>query len=253
MDPGAEVGGEGRRGLHFFIHIIICSHEKPTALASVRSAISDAGRRHERSRSTTLPYRHMHTSMHQCSSVARIRACEEIPVMYMHIVVDPAEVSVRRNRRAPASRGLLRMHVLRAGCQHCSRPQRCRPPWLPHLSHVGRGVHLEHGVDIARATEDDGATLVDVRGHEVEHALHGAVEHARGRHTARALDNESHRKALVQHAQLALWRLLVGRVEEDAAVEDGAAASAQASRRGVGGEASGARRGGEEEGASGAG
>mmetsp|Transcript_48082 Transcript_48082/g.115568 ORF Transcript_48082/g.115568 Transcript_48082/m.115568 type:complete len:267 (-) Transcript_48082:327-1127(-) len=83
-------------------------------------------------------------------------------------------------------------------------------------------VALEDHVDVAGRAQDHRTPLVDVGGHEVEHALHRAVEHAGGGDAARRLADERHREALVQHAQLAVGALLVCGVDEDAAVQDGA-------------------------------
>lgn len=49
--------------------------------------------------------------------------------------------------------------------------------------------------------------------------LHGSVEEPRGGDAAGVLDDLGHGEALVEHAQLALGGLLVGGVEEAAAVE----------------------------------
>ena len=56
---------------------------------------------------------------------------------------------------------------------------------------------------VARAAEADRAALVDGGGHQVEQPADGAVEHAGGGDAAGGLDDERHREALVQHAQLA--------------------------------------------------
>mmetsp|Transcript_18226 Transcript_18226/g.46677 ORF Transcript_18226/g.46677 Transcript_18226/m.46677 type:complete len:331 (+) Transcript_18226:209-1201(+) len=91
---------------------------------------------------------------------------------------------------------------------------------VQHLLDLRSAVHAKDEVNVAGTAEDNGAALVNVGRHEVEHALHRAVEHARRGDAARGLNNESHRKALIEHAQLPLRALLVGRVDEAAAVED---------------------------------
>lgn len=69
--------------------------------------------------------------------------------------------------------------------------------------------------DIVIASEKDGGPLVKLRRHKVEHPALASEGLA-----ARLLHDERHGEALVQNAQLAVGALLVGRVQEDATVQE---------------------------------
>mmetsp|Transcript_10958 Transcript_10958/g.32462 ORF Transcript_10958/g.32462 Transcript_10958/m.32462 type:complete len:448 (+) Transcript_10958:187-1530(+) len=86
---------------------------------------------------------------------------------------------------------------------------------LAHLS-----VALEHHLDVALNAEDNWAALVDARGLKLHHALHLPIEEAGGGNPPGCLDEHRHGKALVENTELALGRLGVGGVEEDASVEE---------------------------------
>mmetsp|Transcript_72262 Transcript_72262/g.217199 ORF Transcript_72262/g.217199 Transcript_72262/m.217199 type:complete len:485 (-) Transcript_72262:71-1525(-) len=128
----------------------------------------------------------------------------------------PRSTTLRRREGECAQRVRARHAPRRSAAQQVTAaPASCS-------GDIDRLVVAQHNVDIAGAAEDDGAALVDVSRHEVKHPVDGALEHARRRDAARGLDDESHGEALVEDAQLAAGRLLVGRVDEAAAVEDGA-------------------------------
>ena len=55
-------------------------------------------------------------------------------------------------------------------------------------------------------TYDDGAAIVDVGRHQVEHPLDLAFEHARGADAAGSLNNQSHRETLRRGGSAEGWR-----------------------------------------------
>mmetsp|Transcript_378 Transcript_378/g.1138 ORF Transcript_378/g.1138 Transcript_378/m.1138 type:complete len:265 (-) Transcript_378:282-1076(-) len=97
---------------------------------------------------------------------------------------------------------------------------------LPHWCPASRRavlllVKLDDLVHVAAAAHDDRAAVMDVLRHDLQDASDFALEQASVGNAARLLCDERHGEALVEHPELALGRLLVRGVEEDAAVEQG--------------------------------
>ncbi len=78
-----------------------------------------------------------------------------------------------------------------------------------------RRHHLLH---LLFTPHKDTTPIMNLLRFHLQHPLHLTIH----RHSARILHHHRHRRTLVQNPQLALRTLLVGRVCEDAAVEEGA-------------------------------
>merc|ERR1711972_1252086 len=102
-------------------------------------------------------------------------------------------------------------------------------PVLPISCHTPRAqtlllalVQRQYLLHVTLASHDDWAAVVDVLWLHLQDAPNPPQEHAGRRHAPRLLGDHGHGVALIQHAQLALFGLLVCRVQEDAAVEQSA-------------------------------
>mmetsp|Transcript_35041 Transcript_35041/g.57287 ORF Transcript_35041/g.57287 Transcript_35041/m.57287 type:complete len:290 (+) Transcript_35041:2356-3225(+) len=83
-------------------------------------------------------------------------------------------------------------------------------------------VFRQDKVDITVAADDYRTLLMDRRGHDVQKALELPLEQPTGGRSPRLLDYEGHRKAFVQHPQFSKRRFVVGRVQINAPVQEGA-------------------------------
>lgn len=83
-------------------------------------------------------------------------------------------------------------------------------------------VLIVNDLNITLATHDNGALAMDGIRNNVKDSLDLALKHACRGNAASLLGNHGHGNALVQTAKLALGGLIVGRVEENASVEEGA-------------------------------
>lgn len=83
-------------------------------------------------------------------------------------------------------------------------------------------VLIVNDLNVTLTAHDNGALTVDGIRNNVKDSLDLALEHTCGGNSAGLLGNHGHGNALVQTAKLALGGLIVGRVEENASVEEGA-------------------------------
>mmetsp|Transcript_122757 Transcript_122757/g.343629 ORF Transcript_122757/g.343629 Transcript_122757/m.343629 type:complete len:382 (-) Transcript_122757:80-1225(-) len=83
----------------------------------------------------------------------------------------------------------------------------------------GSLIELQDLADVPLATHYDRTTVMDVLRHHLEDAAELPHVHTGARGATRLLGDERHREALVEHPKLAFGRLLVRRVQEDAAVQ----------------------------------